>query len=66
MLQCGLRLCDMDTVNQSVIPSHVVGPLYVALGYEVIGEIHIPNDGEVDGFSQRVIVYKAKGVIKTV
>ena len=61
MLQWGLRLCDMDTINQGVMPSHMSEPLYVGLGYEVIGEIHIPNDGEVHGFSQRVVVYKAKG-----
>ena len=42
------------------MPSHMSEPLYVGLGYQVIGEIHIPNDGEVDGFSQRVVVYKAK------
>ena len=59
MLQWGLRLCDKDTCNQGVMPSHLSEPLYVGLGYEVIGEMHIPNDGEVDGFSQRVVVYKA-------
>lgn len=60
MLQWGMRLCDMDTVNQGVIPSHRGEPLYIKLDYKVIGEIHIPNDGEVEGFSQRVVVYKAK------
>ena len=60
ILQWGLRLCDMDTVDQGFMPSHVGEPLYVGLGYEVIGEIRVPNDGEVDGFSQRVAVHKAK------
>ena len=60
MLQWGLRMCDMDDVNQGVIPSHKGEPLYVGLGYKIIGEIHFPDDGEVPGFSQRVVLYKAK------
>ena len=60
MLQWGLRLSDMDKVDQGVIPSHVGEPLYLGLGYKVIGEMHVPSDGEVDGFSQRVVKYKAK------
>lgn len=60
MLQWGLRLSDMDKVDQGVISSHVGEPLYAALGYKIIGEMHVPSDGEVDGFSQRVLKYKAK------
>ncbi|KAJ4292764.1 Acetyltransferase [Kalmusia sp. IMI 367209] len=60
MLQWGLRLCDMDNVDQGVIPSHMGEPLYLSLGYKVIGEITIPDDGDVKGFDQRVILYKAK------
>lgn len=60
LLQWGLRLCDMDAISQGVMPSHMAEPVYVGFGYEVVGEIRIPNDGEVDGFSQRVVVYKAE------
>lgn len=60
MLQWGLRLCNIDAIDQGVMPSHMGEPVYVGLGYEVVGEMHIPNDGEIDGFSQRVVVYKAE------
>ena len=60
MLQWGLRLCDMDKIDQGVMPAHRGEPLYMELGYKVIGEIHVPDDGEVDGFSQRVVVHHAK------
>ena len=61
MLHWGMRLCDHDAVNQGVIPSHRGEPLYIKLGYQIIGEINVPDDGEVEGFSQRVVVYQAKG-----
>ena len=60
MLQWGLRLCDMDKTNQGVMPAHRGEPLYLSLGYKIIGEIHVPSDGEVEGFSERVVVYEAK------
>ena len=60
LLLWGLRLCDLDHVNQGVMPSHRGELLYTSLGYKAIGEIHVPDDGEVEGFSQRVVVYKAK------
>lgn len=60
MLEWGLHLSDMDGVDQGVIPSHMGEAVYLGLGYKVIGEIHVPSDGEVDGFSQRVLVYVAK------
>ena len=60
MSEWGLRLCAMDNVDQGVIPSHMGEPFYLRLGYHIIGEIHVPNDGEVEGFSQRVAVYKVK------
>ena len=59
MLQWALCLSDMDKVDQGVIPSHMGEAVYLGLGYKTTGEIHIPSDGEVDGFSQRVLVYKA-------
>ena len=60
MLQWGQRLSVMDAVDRGVMPSHLGEPIYKALGYEFIGEVHIPNDGEVEGFSQRVLVYRGK------
>ncbi|CAI6336340.1 unnamed protein product [Periconia digitata] len=60
MLQWGLRLCEADSVNQGVIPSHIGEPLYVSLGYKVIGEIKIPDDGDVEGFTQRVALYSVQ------
>lgn len=60
MLQLGQRLSVMDGVDQGVITSHMGQAVYVGMGYEIIGEITIPGDGEVDGFSQRVLVYRAK------
>ena len=60
MLQWGLRFCDMDGVYQGVIPSHKGEPLYLKHGYNVVGEIHVPDDSDVEGFSQRVVIYKAK------
>lgn len=60
MLQWGLALCNQDGVDQGVIPSHAGEPVYLSMGYEVIGEMQVPDDGEVQGFSQRVAVYKAK------
>ena len=43
-----------------MIPSHMGKPVYKGLGYELIGEIHMPDDGEVEGFSHRVLVYRAQ------
>lgn len=60
MLRWGQKLCDADAVDQGVIPSHIGKPLYRELGYKVIAEIGIPDDGEVKGFSQEVVVYRAK------
>lgn len=60
MLQWSLQLCDQDGVNQGVIPSHMGEPVYVGLGYKVIGEMQVPDDGEVKGFAQRVVLYSAK------
>ena len=60
MLQWGLRLTVLDAGDQGMIPSHMGKPVYKGLGYEVIGEIHMPDDGEVEGFSQRVLVYRAQ------
>lgn len=60
MVEWGQRLSDKDAVDQGVMPSHMGEPLYVSIGYEVIGENQIPDDGQVKGFSQRVLVYRAK------
>lgn len=56
----GQRLADHDEVDQGVIPSHMGEPVYLSLGYEVIGEMTVPDDGEVKGFTQRVVLYRAK------
>lgn len=48
--------------KSKVIPSHVRKPLYVALGYEAIGEIHIPNDGS-RWFLPKSYRLQGKGVI---
>ena len=60
MLEWGQRLSDKDVVDQGVMPSHMGEPLYLNMGYEVVGEIHIPDDGDVKGFSQRVMIYRAR------
>jgi hypothetical protein len=60
MLRWSLRLCTQDTVDQGVIPSHVGEPVYLSLGFEVIGEMHVPDEGDTQGFTQRVAVYKAR------
>lgn len=61
MLERGQCLLDKDSVNQGVMPSHMGELLYVGMGNEIISETQIPDDGEVKGFSQRVVVYRAKG-----
>ena len=60
MLHWGLSLADQDKVDQGVIPAHMGEPVYLSLGYEVIGEMTVPDDGEVKGFSQRVVLYSSK------
>ncbi|UPK93728.1 hypothetical protein LCI18_004663 [Fusarium solani-melongenae] len=59
MLRWGLSLCNRDGVDQGVIPSHVGEPVYLWMGYQVVGEMEVPDDGDVEGFRQRVVVYKA-------
>ncbi|GAP84018.2 putative acyl- N-acyltransferases [Rosellinia necatrix] len=61
MLRWGQRLCDQDGVDQGVIPSHMGEQVYLGLGYSVIGEMHVPDDGIAQGFTQRVVVYRARG-----
>lgn len=29
------------------------------MGYEIIGESQVPDDGDVEGFTQMAVVYKA-------
>ncbi|KAI1127105.1 hypothetical protein F5Y10DRAFT_243430 [Nemania abortiva] len=60
MLEWGQRLCDQDGIDQGVIPSHMGEQVYVGLGYVRIGEMHVPDDGEAQGFTQRVVVYTAQ------
>jgi hypothetical protein len=60
MLHWGQLLAVQDKVDQGVIPSHMGEPVYLSLGYEIIGEMTVPADGEVKGFTQRVVLYKAK------
>jgi hypothetical protein len=50
----GERLSVLDAVDQGVLPSHMGEPVYLRLGYEIIGEIQVPDDGEVNGFCQRL------------
>ncbi|KAL2680347.1 hypothetical protein Neosp_007944 [[Neocosmospora] mangrovei] len=60
MLRWGLSLCNRDGVDQGVIPSHVGEPVYLYMGYKVVGEMEVPDDGDVEGFTQRVVVYESK------
>jgi hypothetical protein len=60
MLRWSLSLADYDGVDQGVMPSHMGEPLYLSLGFKVIGEMHVPDDGVVEGFKQRVIRYVAR------
>nr|POE47695.1 delta(24)-sterol reductase [Quercus suber] len=62
ILRWGQRLADQDAVDQGVIPAQMAEQFYWSLNYEVIGEMHIPDDDEVEGFTQKVAVYKAQGV----
>jgi len=59
MLRWFQRLSVQDAVNTGVIPSHMGELVYLFLGYEKIDEIQVPDDGEVKGFSQRVLLYTA-------
>jgi hypothetical protein len=61
MLLWFLQLSILDAVDTGVIPSHVGEPLYLSLGYEKIDEIRVPDDGKVEGFSQRVLLYRTQG-----
>nr|POE54283.1 delta(24)-sterol reductase [Quercus suber] len=60
ILQWGLRLADEDALDQGVIPAHMAELVYLRQGYEVIGEMHIPDDGETKGFTQKVALRRAK------
>ncbi|GAW24786.1 hypothetical protein ANO14919_143800 [Xylariales sp. No.14919] len=60
MLRWGQRLCDQDGIDQGVIPSHMGEQVYLGLGYKVIGEMQVPDDGGAQGFTQRVAVYSAQ------
>ncbi|KAI0118821.1 hypothetical protein GGR51DRAFT_570572 [Nemania sp. FL0031] len=60
MLKWGQQLCDQDGIDQGVIPSHMGEPVYLGLGYRVIGKMHVPDDGNAKGFTQRVTVYSAQ------
>ncbi|RWA04290.1 hypothetical protein EKO27_g10813 [Xylaria grammica] len=60
MLRWGQRLCDQDGIDQGVIPSHMGEQVYLGLGYKVIGEMQVPDDGVAQGFTQRVAVYSAQ------
>ncbi|KAI3335928.1 hypothetical protein F4824DRAFT_462904 [Ustulina deusta] len=60
MLKWGQRLCDQDGIDQGVIPSHMGEQVYLGLGYKVVGEMHIPDDGIAQGFTQRVAMYSAQ------
>ncbi|KAI0107866.1 acyl-CoA N-acyltransferase [Nemania sp. FL0031] len=60
MLKWGQRLCDQDGIDQGVIPSKMSEPVYASLGYKTIGEMNIPGDSEVQGFTQKVTMYSAQ------
>ncbi|KAI0533770.1 hypothetical protein GGR58DRAFT_506011 [Xylaria digitata] len=53
-------LCDQDGIDRGVIPSYMDEQVYLGLGYKVIGEMHVPDDGIAQGFTQRVAVYSAQ------
>jgi GNAT superfamily N-acetyltransferase len=60
LLRWGLCMAELDGVNQGVIPSHMGEPVYRGLGYEFVGEIDVPGDDETEGFSLRVMSYRAQ------
>ncbi|KUJ07815.1 uncharacterized protein LY89DRAFT_725553 [Mollisia scopiformis] len=59
MLQWFLVLSRHDKIDAGVIPSHMGELLYLALGYEKIDEVPVPDDGDTQGFSQRVLLFHA-------
>jgi len=58
MLKWFLKLSKDDKTDTGVIPSHMGEPIYLSLGYENIDEVRVPDDGDVEGFSQRVLLYR--------
>lgn len=59
MLKWGLRLSKQDGVDTGVIPAHQGEPLYLSLGYKIIGEMEIPDHEGTKGFTQRVCIFAA-------
>jgi GNAT superfamily N-acetyltransferase len=60
MLRWSTCSCDQDGVDQGVIQSHVGEPVFLSMGFELVGEMRVPDVGDVRGFTQRVAVYKAR------
>ena len=50
--------CQYHMVDQGVKPSQMDEPLYLSLGYKVIGDMQVLDDGKVKGFTQRVTEYQ--------
>ncbi|KAI0869955.1 hypothetical protein GGS24DRAFT_477102 [Hypoxylon argillaceum] len=63
MLRWGQRLCDQDGIDYGIIPSPLAKPVCDGLGYVVKGEMHVPDDGGVRGFTQSIVVYSTQRAI---
>ncbi|KAK4188073.1 hypothetical protein QBC35DRAFT_473962 [Podospora australis] len=55
MLRWIQQLCNCDCLKQGVISPRAVEPLFRKVGYETIGEMQVPDDGDVRGFTQHVM-----------
>lgn len=51
-----MELCEGVGMAQGVIASHMGQPMYARFGFEVVGEMHVPDDAEAEGFTQSVMV----------
>lgn len=61
LLQWGLSVASADEVDQWAVSSNMARPLFASLGYEEVSEMEVPRDGDFEGFTQSVFIYKVSG-----
>lgn len=61
MIRWGTDICNSMELDQGVIASQMGQALYERLGFEVVGEMRVPDDRGAPGFTQRVMARRNEG-----
>ena len=56
MLSWGMQVSKMNGFSLGAITTSMTEPLFMEHGFEVVGEAVVPRDGDVEGFTQRVVL----------